>query len=211
MISLYTPRSPPRREGSGVGLSKNETQCPYTPGSVPEKIRCLSFIYAASHPAAPAFYPPSQNHFTRADNPPIDGLHELAASSRHSPTITRRLVVSYTTFSPLPQSLAAVILFCRNPQSPTASIFGSGASYAARTFLSQSLAINSIMKQLLTQKTAIFCQRQAGTLHFRRQRYNFLTIQAHFRVLKKEKKAFSLCILPTSSYLCSRFSNKFYE
>ena len=31
-----------------------------------------------------------------------DGLHELAASSWHSPTITRRLVVSYTTFSPLP-------------------------------------------------------------------------------------------------------------
>ena len=31
-----------------------------------------------------------------------DSLHELAAPRRHSPTITRRLVVSYTTFSPLP-------------------------------------------------------------------------------------------------------------
>ena len=31
-----------------------------------------------------------------------DGLHELAASRWNSPAITRRLVVSYTTFSPLP-------------------------------------------------------------------------------------------------------------
>jgi len=34
--------------------------------------------------------------------PSSDGLHELAAPRWHSPTITRRLVVSYTTFSPLP-------------------------------------------------------------------------------------------------------------
>jgi len=33
--------------------------------------------------------------------PSDDGIRELAAPSRHSPTITRRLVVSYTTFSPL--------------------------------------------------------------------------------------------------------------
>ena len=34
--------------------------------------------------------------------PSADGLHELAAPSRHSPMITHWLVVSYTTFSPLP-------------------------------------------------------------------------------------------------------------
>ena len=39
-----------------------------------------------------------------ADNPFDDGLHELAAPRRHSPPITRRLVVSYTTFSPLPHT-----------------------------------------------------------------------------------------------------------
>ena len=36
--------------------------------------------------------------------PSDDGLHELAASRWNSPSITRRLVVSYTTFSPLPAS-----------------------------------------------------------------------------------------------------------
>ena len=34
--------------------------------------------------------------------PSDDGIRELAAPSRHSPMITHRLVVSYTTFSPLP-------------------------------------------------------------------------------------------------------------
>ena len=36
--------------------------------------------------------------------PSDDGLHELAASSGHSSTVTCRLVVSYTTFSPLPNT-----------------------------------------------------------------------------------------------------------
>ena len=35
--------------------------------------------------------------------PSICGIHELAASRWHSLTITRQLVVSYTTFSPLPK------------------------------------------------------------------------------------------------------------
>jgi len=51
--------------------------------------------------------------------------------------ITHRLVVSYTTFSPLPSRGAAVVFFCINLLSPTASIFRSGMPYAARTFLSQ--------------------------------------------------------------------------
>ena len=49
--------------------------------------------------------------------------------------ITHQLVVSYTTFSPLPTP-GAVILFCRHLLSPIASIFRSGAPYTARTFLS---------------------------------------------------------------------------
>ncbi len=67
--------------------------------------------------------------------PSNDGIRELAASRRHSPMITHRLVVSYTTFSPLPQKVA-VILFCLTLLSPIASTLGSGAPYAARTFLS---------------------------------------------------------------------------
>ena len=40
-------------------------------------------------------------HRKSGGQPSDDGIRELAAPSRHSPTITRRLVVSYTTFSPL--------------------------------------------------------------------------------------------------------------
>ncbi len=93
--------------------------------------RCLPFIYYAGRPASPAFYPPS---YCSGGQPSDDGLHELAAPRWNSPTVARRLVVSYTAFSPLP--LRAVILFFQIQLSPTASIFGSGTSCAARTFLS---------------------------------------------------------------------------
>jgi len=65
--------------------------------------RCLSFIYYARHRASLAFYPPS-HPFGNSDGPPShgDGLHELASSSGNSTAIARCLVVSYTTFSPLP-------------------------------------------------------------------------------------------------------------
>jgi hypothetical protein len=46
--------------------------------------------------------------------------------------------VSYTTFSPSP--LRAVIFFFPHQPSPTASIFRSGVSCAARTFLSPLLS-----------------------------------------------------------------------
>ena len=77
----------------------------------------------------------------RAGNPHSDGLHELAAPSGHSPMITHWLVLSYTTFSPLPHKLTvnsceAVVFFCPYLLSPIASTFGSGAPCAARTFLS---------------------------------------------------------------------------
>ena len=82
------------------------------------------------------------------EQPSNGGLHELAASSGHSLTITRQLVVSYTTFSPLPYRSKAVVFFCPYLLSPIASTFRSGAPYAARTFLSHHLGY----------------QRQAGTL-----------------------------------------------
>jgi len=55
---------------------------------------------------------------TRAGNPLSVGLHELAAPSGHSPMITHRLVVSYTTFSPLPRMHEAVVFFCPYLLSP---------------------------------------------------------------------------------------------
>jgi len=66
--------------------------------------------------------------------PSVDGLRELAASRWNSTAVTNRLVVSYTTFSPLP--FRAVVFFSHIQLSPTASIFRSGAPCAARTFLS---------------------------------------------------------------------------
>ena len=99
-----------------------------------------------------AFYPPSRRSLAGASGgqPSVDGIHELAAPSRYSTTVTSRLVVSYTTFSPLPPfnlqlsiihfqlSIVerAVVFFYRHLLSPTASTFRSGVSCAARTFLS---------------------------------------------------------------------------
>ena len=92
--------------------------------------------------------------------PSADGLHELAASRRHSPQIALRLVVSYTTFSPLPayyacggtgqgrQDGTAVVFFCLTLLLPIASTFRSGASCAAQAG-----------------------QRQAGTLLFSMRNY----------------------------------------
>ena len=62
----------------------------------------LSFIYYAGHPASPAFYPPPS--LWSDGTPSNDGLHELAAPRWYSPMIAHRLVVSYTTFSPLPHT-----------------------------------------------------------------------------------------------------------
>lgn len=78
----------------------------------------------------------------QSDEPPsICGIHELTAPRWHSLAITRQLVVSYTTFSPLLSPTVgigggAVIFFYRHLLSPIASSFGSGMLYAARTFLS---------------------------------------------------------------------------
>lgn len=118
---------------------KDWKQSLYKPGSVssaPLRARSvLSFIYSASRLTAQAFYPPSS---LRSDGTPSnDGLHELAAPRWYSSLIAQRLVVSYTTFSPLPHQGAAVVLFYRHLPSPTASTFGSGVPYAARTFLSR--------------------------------------------------------------------------
>ena len=74
----------------------------------------------------------------------VDGLHELAASSGNSTTVTRRLVVSYTRLltlaPPLEKRGGAVVFFSPDQPSPTASTFRSGVPCAARTFLSSNLS-----------------------------------------------------------------------
>ena len=111
-----------------------------------------------SHPIAQAFYPPlSQRSDGQSSN---NGLRELAASRWHSPQITLWLAVSYTTFSPLPTFRQAVVFFCRILLSPIASTFGSGASYAARTFLLPQRASGRPERCFLTAKLINLNEKQ---------------------------------------------------
>ena len=90
--------------------------------------------------------------------------------------ITHWLVVSYTTFSPLPapSGVQAVIFFCPHLLSPIASIFRSGAPCAARTFLScqrhqrQTVAVLSAAKlRKVERKTKKLVSFFAETEYFR--------------------------------------------
>ena len=137
-----------------AAMLKKRKQCPYKPSSVFLYHICcyavfisdirMSVIYLVPKSPLGSSTLPSTAALRQSDEPPsICGLHELTAPRWHSLTITRQLVVFYTTFSPLlspPHSkskiVKAVIFFCRHLLSPIASIFGSGMPYAARTFLS---------------------------------------------------------------------------
>ena len=118
---------------------------------------CLPFIYAASHPTARAFYPPSSVIVGRAtlkrrftwtyslqqvqpdDHPPA------GEPLPHLLTLTSQFIMHIMHIH-----REAVVFFYPRPLSPMASIFRSGAPCAARTFLSH-----------LFQ-----CQRQTGVLLF---------------------------------------------
>lgn len=83
-------------------LKKKRKQCPYKPSSVfLLKIR-MSVIYLVPKSPLGSSTLPSTAALRQSDEPPsICGIHELTAPRWHSLTITRQLVVSYTTFSPL--------------------------------------------------------------------------------------------------------------
>ena len=133
-------------------LKKKEKQCPCKPSSVfLYQICCYavfipdirtSVIYLVPKSPLGSSTLPSAAARRQSDEPPsICGIHELTAPRWHSLAITRQLVVSYTTFSPLLSPTVgigggAVIFFYRHLLSPIASSFGSGMLYAARTFLS---------------------------------------------------------------------------
>lgn len=138
-----------------AAMLKKRKQCPCKPSSVfLYQICCYavfipdirtSVIYLVPKSPLGSSTLPSTAARRQSDEPPsICGIHELTAPRWHSLTITRQLVVSYTTFSPLlspPQTgqtgyVKAVIFFYRHLLSPIASSFGSGMLYAARTFLS---------------------------------------------------------------------------
>ena len=144
-----------------AAMLKKRKQCPCKPSSVfLYQICCYavfipdirtSVIYLVPKSPLGSSTLPSTAALRQSDEPPsICGIHELTAPRWHSLAITRQLVVSYTTFSPLPDTkprrmlkapslrnkFRAVIFFYRHLLSPIASSFGSGMLYAARTFLS---------------------------------------------------------------------------
>lgn len=135
-----------------AAMLKKRKQCPCKPSSVfLYQICCYavfisdirtSVIYLVPKSPLGSSTLPSTAALRQSDEPPsICGIHELTAPRWHSLTITRQLVVSYTTFSPLLSPTVgigggAVIFFYRHLLSPIASSFGSGMLYAARTFLS---------------------------------------------------------------------------
>ena len=96
---------------------------------------CLPFIYAASRPAAPAFYPPPYLQGS-GEQPSDDGLHELAASSPAQPgdhPPAGGLLHRLLTLTPSQGGGGCFLL--HGLLLPIASIFGSGVLCAARTFL----------------------------------------------------------------------------
>ena len=135
-----------------AAMLKKRKQCPCKPSSVfLYQICCyavfisdirMSVIYLVPKSPLGSSTLPSTAALRQSDEPPsICGIHELTAPRWYSLAITRQLVVSYTTFSPLLSPTVgigggAVIFFYRHLLSPIASSFGSGMLYAARTFLS---------------------------------------------------------------------------
>ena len=94
---IRSKKSEQKKVGNSVSISRVLFLAPHCCAA-----SLLSFIYYASRPASPAFYPPPSQWSD--GTPSNDGIHELAAPRWYSPMITHRLVVSYTTFSPLPHT-----------------------------------------------------------------------------------------------------------
>lgn len=86
---------------------KERKQCSYKPSSVPipsETIRALVIYLVPESPLGSSTLPSAAARRQSDEPPSICGLHELTAPRWHSLAITRQLVVSYTTFSPLPHT-----------------------------------------------------------------------------------------------------------
>ena len=101
-----------------------------------------------------------------------DGIHELAASSGNSPPITRRLVVSYTTFSPLP---------------PRGRFFSSPLTSCRQLLLFSEVECPvppGLSSRLSFQKR----QRQAGTVLSDCKGTSFLRVFVHQHVKKVKNK-----------------------
>lgn len=86
-----------------AAMLKKRKQCPCKPSSVfPISAIGTSVIYLVPKSPLGSSTLPSAAALRQSDEPPsICGIHELTAPRWYSLAITRQLVVSYTTFSPL--------------------------------------------------------------------------------------------------------------
>ncbi len=171
---------------------------------------------------------PSAAARRQSDEPPsICGLHELTAPRWHSLTITRQLVVSYTTFSPLPDTkprrmlkasslrnkFRAVIFFYRHLLSPIASIFGSGMPYAARTFLSHPPVENASDKPEHCFRNAKIAKKFDLTANFSEFLNSFRFLRMILLLSHPERLTFqsSFSLIPFTFVCISRSFNFIYK
>ena len=116
-------------------FQKKRKHCTYKPGSVP----CKHGVCHLSSPQVTSWLKRSTLHrITRTGNPQTMvymNLQPPVGTAQRSP-------VGWWSLTPPshPYPCGAVIFFCRHLLSPIASTFGSGAPYAARTFLSRDLS-----------------------------------------------------------------------
>ena len=120
----------------------------------------LPFIYYASRPASLAFYPPPY---------PRKEIGREALKRWYTWTCSPQMVqpddcpsaggLLHTPSHPYHTQGMAVVFFYRHLPSPTASIFGSGVPYAARTFLSCAQAQQRQNRGTVSIKMQSYCKK----------------------------------------------------
>ena len=199
---------------------KERKQCSYKPSSVPipsETIRAPVIYLVPESPLGSSTLPSAAARRQSDEPPSICGLHELTAPRWHSLTITRQLVVSYTTFSPLLSSLRnkfrAVIFFYRHLLSPIASIFGSGMPYAARTFLSHPPVENASDKPEHCFRNAKIAKKFDLTANFSEFLNSFRFLGMILQLSHPERLTFqsSFSLVPFTFVCISRSFNSIYK
>ena len=139
-LLLHSPLLPHAKPERPIQKEKKECSSPisrvlYSENGVPViyPVRMSPSASQRMSPCALSFYP-----LARAGRPGNASIHELSAPGVHSTHVTTRLVSSYLTFSPLPDTSGGCFLLHRLSLT-TFFPLGSGMPYAARTFLSPTL------------------------------------------------------------------------
>lgn len=124
---------------------------------------CLSFIYADSHLSAQAFYPPPHPRKENLGGLPRSVVYmNLQLLDSTARTITRRLVVSYTTFSPLPLLFDSLFLVGGRCVTRLWRLFSSASPTVASSFYfrkQDTLTLPGLSSDLLMEASD-----RAGTL-----------------------------------------------